>query len=123
MTQNREEEQTDGIEDKHCSQCHGHIGVFDLNDRSYRSYSTTATNGCARTDEIGSVTVDFQYFTTDKHTDEQSANDGYNRKEHTLLTRCQRGLEIHAKAQTNDGVLEEFLRYVLVESRVGLSAE
>ena len=109
MTQDGEEEQTNGIEDKYGSQCHGHIGVFGFDDGTYSSNSTTATNGCTRTDEVGSVTVEFQYFATDKHADEQSANDGYNRKEHTLLTRCQRGLKVHAKAQTDDGVLEEFL--------------
>jgi hypothetical protein len=32
-------------------------------------------------------------------------------------------LEIHAKAQTDDGVLEEFLGHIFIESRVGLSAK
>ena len=123
MTQNREEEQTNGIEDKHCCHCHGHVGVFGFDDRTYSSNGTTATDGCARTDEVGGVAVDFQYFATDKHADEQSANDGYNRKEHTLFTRSERGLEIHSKAQTDDGVLEEFFRYIFIKSRVGLSTE
>ena len=109
MTQDGEEEQTNGVEDKHCSQCHRHIGIFGFDDRSYGSNGTTATNGCTRADEVGCVAVEFQYFATDKHADEQSANDRYNRKEHTLLTRSERGLEIHTKAQTDDGVLEEFL--------------
>ena len=123
MTQNREEEQPNGVKDKHRRQCHRHIGIFGFDDRSYGSNGTTATDSSARTDEVGSVAVEFQYFATDKHADEQSANDGYNRKEHTFLTRCERGLEIHAKAQTDDGVLEEFFGYVLIESGIGLSAK
>jgi hypothetical protein len=67
--------------------------------------------------------VEFQYFATDKHAYKQSANNGYNGKEHTFLTRGERGLEVHSKTQTDDGVLEKFLGDFLVESGIGLSAK
>ena len=89
MTQDREEEQTNGVKDKYRRQCHGHVGIFGFDDRSYGSNGTTSTDGGARTNKVGCVSVEFQYFTANKHTNKQGTDDRYNRKEHSLLTRCE----------------------------------
>ena len=123
VANDREDEKGNGIENEDSTQGNRHILVLGLQHRTDSGNGTASADCGAGRNKIGRISAHLQALASDEPTDEQRTYHGQDGKLHAFLPGSQRGVQVHAKAQTDHRILQQILGHLLIELRMGLSAE
>ena len=100
------EKEGDAIEHKHYAEGHAHALRLGLDDWTDGSNGRTTTDGRARTEQIAGLRVHVEQFASKDPAQSQGSKDTCDGEDHALAARSQRLIDVHAKAQSDDGILQ-----------------
>ena len=87
MTDGREDEERNGIEDEDGAQRYTHVAILRLEHGAHSGYGTATANGGTGADEVSGVAIYLEEFLTNEPADEQGAHHRDDREGHTLFAR------------------------------------